>query len=117
MPIAWFENPTILTAIAGIIVAFITSFFGWWAGRRKSNADADAAAREAATRAQIALVTGFRELISEFKDDRVDLIRRIDELETDRESLENRVRHLERHVNNLEHLLTKNGIDLPLQEP
>jgi len=92
---AWFDNPAFYTSASVVATALISGAFAFFAGRRKSRADTD-----------ITLVGGFQDLLKEFKEDRVQLAKRIIDLEFDRKVLE-------RRVDQLELILAKHGIEVP----
>lgn len=86
----------------GAVVSLLTGVFSFMAGRRKSNADAMKATAEA----EVTLVGGFKDLISEFRLERTEMLKRIENLEFDRMVLEGR-------VDQLELVLHKHNIDIP----
>lgn len=79
-----FDNPGLLTAISVVIVALLSGFWAWFAGRKKIEIDA-----------QTAMLAGFTSLLSEFKQERIELKERITLLESENRVLLARVSQLE----------------------
>jgi len=79
------ENSTLWMALSAVLVAVVAAFGSWWAGRSKSQTDA-----------QTAMLAGFTSLLAEFKEERKSLIARL--------------AAAERRINDLEMLLLKAGI-------
>jgi hypothetical protein len=88
-----------VTMLVGGVVALLTAFITWWfpylAGRKKSDLDA-----------QASLVSGFVALLAELRSEREQLTRRIGNLEANNQRQDH-------HIAKLERLMAQHDIDIP----
>ncbi|WP_407523688.1 hypothetical protein [Methylobacterium oryzisoli] len=99
----------LLTAAGPILIAFVTGWFAWVAGKKK-----------ASTEAQVAITSGFEVLIRKLQEERTELTKIIDRQATalDRQAdkidgLEAEVRGLQRHIDRLEKAMRDANVDVP----
>jgi uncharacterized membrane protein YeaQ/YmgE (transglycosylase-associated protein family) len=96
---------TIVGGIAAVVGAAIGGFWQWWGGRKKVEAEATKVGMDA----QAAVMNGFILLLNEFKKEREVLVGRIAELE------QNNLRY-DRRIMQLERLMHKNDLEVPVEE-
>lgn len=88
------DTAAVIAGIVAVVVAFVTGLWSWMAGRKKANSDV-----------QASLFAGFVLLLTQFKEERIQLVARIDKLE----EINNK---LEKHISKLESIMSKRGIEL-----
>jgi hypothetical protein len=88
----------LIAGIAAVLTAFLTGLWQWWSGRKKADVDA-----------QAALVSGFVALLGEFKTEREQLVKRVNECEANSQ-------RQDRHISKLERVMSRHEIKIPKEE-